>query len=561
MGFVSAWPEYEKFKIGDQWPAKTEKTKDLPRPVFNMIDFVINHKKTSVLNQNIKMQFSPEELPTEETQNDSSMLLAIEGSKKYSQVAEADWENIKQDELNEEAIDDAVTNGTCIWHYFWNDEKTGGIVTKYKGCLDGEIIDPINTVCGNPQCRDAQKQPWWIISSRELVSKVKEMAKNNKLQDWQIALITGDKDTKNEVYDAAQHEVTDEDMVTVYTMYYKEAGKIFYTKSTKTVMFMQPKPLGSEMNPNGFTLYPIEVMAWKKRKKSIYGVSEVEGLIPNQKAINFNIAMMLLSVQKTAWPKIIQKYNMIRQRLTDAPGEVITDYSQDGGDGIKYMQPPTFPAMGVNIVDKVTELTRSFNGVSEVATGEPFSSDLNASAIIALQNQAKVPIESIQKRFYRSQKNIGKIWEQFYKNYYDIDRSMVVKDDNGEDTTISFNGAQYKDIPFRLKVDVGPSSMYSESLSMATLDKMHDSGEIDTDMYIELAPQNVMPFKEKLKKMLDDKKQQEQTNLGTDVMSVLSQMTPEEREAILSNPQMQQEILNSLQAQPEPNSNQQQLSA
>ena len=37
MGFLKNWSEYERFKAGDQWPQPTEKTKNLPRPVFNVI--------------------------------------------------------------------------------------------------------------------------------------------------------------------------------------------------------------------------------------------------------------------------------------------------------------------------------------------------------------------------------------------------------------------------------------------------------------------------------------------------------------------------------------------
>jgi hypothetical protein len=101
MGFSHKWPEYERFKAGDQWPQATEKTKNLPRPVFNFIRFILNHKVSSVQNENIKMIFSPEEMPQDEQNIDQSLQLAQNGSDQFTKFSDAAWENIKQDELNE----------------------------------------------------------------------------------------------------------------------------------------------------------------------------------------------------------------------------------------------------------------------------------------------------------------------------------------------------------------------------------------------------------------------------------------------------------------------------
>ena len=72
-----------------------------------------------------------------------------------------------------------------------------------------------------------------------------------------------------------------------------------------------------------------------------------------------------------------------------------------------------------------------------------------------------------------------------------------------------FLGSQYADIPLALSVDVGAASEYSESLAQATLDKLFDGGHIPLSAYIELAPQNVMPFKEQLKRLLEEQQTQQ----------------------------------------------------
>ena len=86
---------------------------------------------------------------------------------------------------------------------------------------------------------------------------------------------------------------------------------------------------------------------------------------------------------------------------------------------------------------------------------------------------------------------------------------MVTTGEDGSQETRVFNGSRYAGLQFRQKVDVVVGSSYSESLAVATLDKLFDKGEITFEEYIELAPQPVVPFREQLKKMLRERVQKE----------------------------------------------------
>lgn len=548
MGFSSKWPEYERFKAGDQWPQATEKTKNLPRPTFNLIRFILNHKTSSVQNENIKMMFAPEEVPeqaegtqtTDGQQISSDLQLAQEGSDKFTKFSDSAWENIKQDELNEDFLEDAGTSGTGILHYFWDDSVTGGITLKYKGEMTGETLDSINVFFGNPQQRNVQKQPYIIITSRDMVENVRSEAKANNIPVEDRAMIQPDKNTTDEGYDSAQKELDDSQKVTVITKYWKEQGRIYFCKVSSSVV-IKPK------TDTGFELYPIVIMSWEKRKKSIFGVSEVEGLIPNQKAINFIIAMMLLSVQDNAWPKILAKQGALQQQITNTPGEVITDYTSPGtGKGIEYLQPGNISQFAPLVVDKIMDLTRTLTGASEVSTGDPFTKDLNAAAIIALQNAAKVPIDQIKKRFYRAMEDVGRVWEQFFKVKYNTLRNVTVKDQDGNEIPMQFNGSQYAEVPMRLKIDIGASSSYSESLMMSSLDKFLDKQYITFPDYLEFVPQNVVPFKDRLKKIIDERQQEQaliQQNQSPDINAIMSQLTPEEQAIMQQHPEILQQVM------------------
>ncbi len=504
MGFSNNWPMYEDFKMGKQWPSPTEKTAHMPRPVLNMISYIVNQRKANVLNSAIKMVFTPFQLPNDKQVEKK----AINGANDFTNLAAALWESVDQDELNDRLVEDAATNGTGFLHYFWDvDKKTQN---NEMGDVSGEVIDPINIFFSNPQTEDLEKQECIIISNRLPLEKVREMAIKNGISKTIADEIKSD--YPEITYDAEKTGEKGHEKVTVLTAYYKKEvekirekdgkkyaikeKKVFFVKSTENTLITKEIEMP-------LTIYPIAKFCWKRRKKSVFGAGEVEGIIPNQKAINFNIAMQLLAVQDLAWPKLLIKEGSINQKITNEPGEMIVDYSQTG-DGVKYMQTPNFSSLPLLLTDRLTEYTRMMTGVTEVATGDAFTSTMSAAAIIALQNQAKMPIQVITKNFYRTIEKVGRIWQQFFNYYYIGKRNIVINSKGYE-----IEASKYSDLDFKLKIDVGSSSSYSESLAMSTLEMLLDKGHIDVGTYIELIPNTVMPFKEELKSILESKQVKE----------------------------------------------------
>lgn len=534
MGFLDAWPEYERFKAGDQWPKATERTKNLPRPVFNVIKYIQNHKVSSVMNENVKMLFSPQEFVSSNDNpemEDQRIKQAEDAAEKFTRYSDTTWENIKQDELNEEALESASNIGTCIWHYYWDTSKTGGVTTPWTGDIAGEILDPLNVFFGNPQQRNVQKQPYIIISTREQLSSVKEEAKGNKVPAEKLLLINADKDTQVEGYDRAKVEVTGSEKVTVITKYWRESGKVFFLREASGVEIKEKTPLG-------FTLYPIVVMQWERRKKSIHGVGDTEGLIPNQKAINFLMAMQLLSVQLTGWPKMVYNPNFVDSKsINNDPAQAIPDQSPPGQRSIAYLTPGTISSHANGLVESFIDYTKQLSSAQDAATGDISKGNLNATAIMLLQKASGVPIESIKKRFYRAMEDVGRVWEQFWKVKYNTSRRVNMKDDDGQEYSEEFTGTNYADVNLNLKIDIGPASSYSEELMMASLDKLYDREAIDLEDYLEYAPKNVIPFKDRLLKKVREAKEQQA------VVEQLQQQMPQSDPAAAQQAQLEQQMV------------------
>jgi len=536
MGLLKQWAEYERMKAGDQWPKVTEKTKNLPRPVFNIIKQIINHKVASVMNENIKMVFS-----ANDAEEDSP---EFEGADKYTRYADTTWEKVKQDQLNEEALESGATTGPCIWHYYWDTSKQGGNQLKYIGEIAGEVIDPVNYFPGNPQETNVQKQPYNIITYRDLVDNVKDMAVNNGVTSEMVTWIKPDSETEDQAYDMAKKELVDDKKVTVIVKYRKDNKGFIWFKKVASGIVVAP-----DTNTR-MSRYPLVIMQWERRKRSVFGVSDVEGLIPNQKAINFLMAMQLLSVQLTGWPKLIIDPAMVQQKVTNTPGEVINvvgGSSGNIGNSIQYMNPGHVSNNASNLVSDFLSYTKEVAGANENALGEQNAGQLNATAIMLLQKASGVPLESIKRRFYQAMEDVGLVWSEFWKVNYNTERMVTMKDDDGEEYTDTFTGSDYANVDMALKIDIGPSSSYSESLMMTSLDKLFDGQHITLEDYLQFAPKNVIPFSDRLLKKLQERQQQ----MANDPRNAIAQLTPEEQQAFYNAPpEVQQRILSQLQPQP-----------
>ena len=524
-GLEEEWKQCEDFYEGNQWPKATPRTKAMPRPVINVCAMIADNKKAGILSGNLKMVFQPAEMFGEYFQK------AEQGADLFTRFADYVGKELKQTRLDDEAQSYATQLGSYIYHYYWDTTISGGMQTPYVGGMRAEMIHPKNCIVHNPMECDIQKQKYVIIASCEPLTSVRNLAKKNKIPTWD--LIGKDTDMDNS-------EDLEISMCTVLTKYYRENGKVVWVKATRNSLITNPtywepnagkvkfdendeeeiaEPDKASKNDDidGYfrkQLYPIVFRSHKKRKDCIYGIGEIIQSIPNNKSINFSLGMMLLSVQQTAWPKLIQKVGALaNQQITNEPGEIITDTTKGQNWGVRYLDTPGFNSQALLLTDKILDLTRTTTGSTEVVTGEVLGANMAASAIIALQNQAKKPIEMYQKALYSAYEDIGKIYEQFFKYYYNDGRMFSYNDEDNNQYVAQMYGSDYQNIDYSLEIEIGQAGTYSDSLAVSLLDNLRASQAIDDDDYIELYPDNIMTFKPKLKRIrqrkLDELQQQQ----------------------------------------------------
>ena len=345
--------------------------------------------------------------------------------------------------------------------------------------------------------------------------------RNLNLPAESINSIVADQDDSKQAIGVKSSQ--DNEECTLLTKYFRKNGQICFSKATKNTVLIEeayltpgvmekkkeiadgdeingpeePKP--KEPDKHVINLYPVVVLQWDMRKKSIFGIGEAQSLMPINKAYNFLKAMQLLSVQDNGWPKTVVRKGMVEGKITNTPGEIIVEKENSS---IRYLNPPQPTPAASNLADEIFQMSRIISGVTDVSTGEHVTSGISAAAIIALQNQAKTPVKEKKRRYKMAYTELARILLEFYKTYYSLERMIVLKDENGKEHVKRFTGTDYANIDFKVSIDVGEATEYADELAITTLDKLYDRDQITTEQYMELAPSAVVPFKGKLQQMM-----------------------------------------------------------
>lgn len=532
------------FFEGRQWPPATEITKTLPRPVVNLVKFISRNKRSLLCSVPVKLVYKSD----------------IDGAEteKFTKFADYILKEMKMAELDNKAINDGVIKGSYFYHYYWDAEEEA---------VRAEVIDARNIFFANPKETEEQKQKWIIISTREEVSSVREKA---------------DKDIDENLI-VADDEKTDDDLeqegselCTVLTRYFKQKGEVYCEKSIKGTVVnkafpiapdieLAKKKLGFDDAPNNnlpdnalksdtkakykAKLYPIVAGSYEEREKCIYGISEVSDIIPNQRSINFDLAMQLLANENLAWGKYLVSKDALRQQtITNEPGQVIIDYSA-AGNGIRKMEAHAISAAPLNTINTLADFTRVVTGSTEVMTGEALGANMSGAAIAQLQSQANRPIEEQRERFWKVKERQGKVLEQFFKLYYDNKRftyTKPIKDmETGEeqDQTIddTFNGAEFQDKEFSVIVEATSGTRSSAAGDVNFLDTLFAKGYIDVVSYVKAYPSDILTDKSKIQKIVEESQ-------GNQVMMLQEQLKKQQEQLVSASQLLEKQnaVINSV---------------
>lgn len=469
----------ENFFIGKQWEGV--EANGLPTPVFNFLKRVVLFTVASITSDNIKMQATPLKASGER-----------EKLNKISDVVNAEFDSLfernKIGSIIREYMRNAAVDGDgCTYTYWDADVETG---QEAKGAIVTEIVENNRVFFGNPNDRRVQKQPYIIISSREMVESVKKRAPKG-------VEIQPDTDERN-----VENAHRTDDKVTVLLKMWKndKTGTIWACECTKTAVIRESWNME-------LRLYPVTWTNWDYVQDNYHGMAMITGLIPNQIFINKLFAMSMISLMTTAYPKIVYDKTRV-PKWDNRVGAAIGVAGGDVNNVAKIIDPAQISPQIAQFIQLAIDYTQTFLGATSVALGDTRPD--NTSAIIALQRAAAVPNEITKQNLYQAIEDLGRIYIDFMAGYYGrrtVETEMPEGFSEvaqfagmamGQKIPMEFDFSELKGVSFSLKLDVGASSYWSEIASMQTLDNLLMQGKIELADYLERVPDGYISKKQEL---------------------------------------------------------------
>ena len=495
----------ENFYIGKQWEGV--QANGLPTPQFNVLKRVTGFVVANLVSDSIRISASPlAAYPNDETMIDPVRIV--------NEEFEALTERNSLPSMSKEFARDAAVRGDGCIYTWWDAEADAG--RSGKGVIRSEILENTRVFFGNPNDRRVQSQPWIMIEKREMVRKARKRAKENGSEDWEQ--ITPDEENE----DAIDQQKKTKDKVTCILLLWKdeEKGEVWGYEFCHAAVIKKPWNLNIK-------LYPIVWLNWDYVSDCYHGQAMLTGLIPNQIFINKAWAMSMLSLMRSAWPKIVYDKTKVSHWDNRVGGAIGVAGNVDGV--AKNLDPPQVSPQVFQFISAAVDQTQESLGATEAALGE--GKAYNTSAILSLQRASCTPQELTKQNLYKQIEDLARIWLEFMVNYYGertvdmaptaeirgmYEQLNALAAETGAAPTeipatvqVPFDFSSLADHPFSVKIDVGASSYYSEIASLKTLDNLLLNDRITTVQYLERIPDGNIAGRRKLIEELKQKEEAE----------------------------------------------------
>lgn len=486
------------FFSGKQWEGIQAGGEELP--FLNFIKPTIKHKVSTVSQNNMVAHYSDAE-GNEELASVYAML-----DQKFS----ACWEHANMDMILWSTIKDAAVTGDGLL-YFGTENMEDVQRLPNTSLLYGDESEP-----------DIQKQPYIIIHQRLLISTVRDMARANGLPDEEIEKITADQETENLVgnRDEVEEDTTaSNSKVTVLFYFTKVNGVVHIAKCTKAVVFEPIRPIGA-LNPDGspgkaLTMYPILKYSWEDFPNDARGVSEAEQLIPNQLEVNKTLARRSMIIKLTAYPRMAYVADSIANpeelERVGKPIAITTGGIQSINQMIQYLNPAQSNSDPKHYADDIMEYSQELSGSGETAMGNINPNRVAASAIIAIRDQAALPLNeqvAKMKTFVEQYARLGiELWMVYHPDGMDVLFTETDPESGEETHTVkTITKEDWDAMKPDIRIDTSQDSPWTKEAEQNLLDLLLEKQHITFEEYVELSTEHGIVPKNKLKKILEKRK-------------------------------------------------------
>ena len=512
---------------GRQWEGLKKPSSASEPIVLNIIKPIIKYK-VNVVNQNsYQLVFNPN---TYNTQEELQQLKDV--TKGLTQFVNRMWEKSQSGKIVRNIVKNACINSEGIIHFF-NEEEN----------IFSEEIDKNNIYYGNENESNIQKQPYILIAYRKTVEEVRELARKNKenglttASNEDIETIVSDMDYMEQP-GSEKRTVEVTPMCLVIRKYEKKKdGKIWVSESTRYCSIVDEQNTECE-------LYPFAHYVWEEERGYSRGISEVRGLLENQREINRTATRRAIAVKLGAYPKLVVDKDRVQNK--EALGQVGTTIelkemrADDVNKVISYLKPASMSSDAYNLQQDLIQGTRELAGAGDTATGQVDPTQASGKAILAVQQASQQPLtEQVENYKYFLEdclKVIFDIIKVYFINGLTLYKTEDVVDELGQtesiETPFKITQKELEALDVNMKIDITPQSPYDKYAQEMSLENLLIRNYITLEEYTEALPEDSSMPKPTLETIIRKRKEARQ------------QITAMQEQANALNSAIQQEIIN-----------------
>ena len=532
---------WEMFK-GNQY-VNSGAQDDLPKPIFNIIKRIITFFCASLTSSPVDIKFSnfADTGESEVNEEDVEMLNSA-----FNNFAE----RVKLQSLVRDAYKDGAITGDYAFHMYYDGDVNdfNGKYSDVKGSLALELVDGVNIGFGNPNSRDIDKQPYVLVTGRDMVENLQKEYDDANKEDSTIGDITSDNDTQYQAgYDSrieieADGESGKATYVYMYTIKENKQGKrtVHVTKSVKELDIFKDIDLG-------LTKIPVIMGNWERQKNNYHGLALCTAIIPNQIFINRMFAMVMKSLMNTAFPKAVYDADRVTNWTSRVGRAIGIKGRRNGerlGDIATYLDPGQMSSQITGVIDMAWEYTKETLGANDALLGNVNPEQASGAAISVTAKQSAIPLLNPKNNMYDAMERLGEIFIDCVTTYYGeravVKEEKLVDDMTGEETTersvSMYNFEKLKDTFLTVKVDVGASTYYDELAKIMTYERYLSEGWITFKETLEALPSDYFPNKDEIMNRIATEEQATQQGAGVPmeiVSQIIDQLPAETRQAAI----------------------------
>lgn len=469
-GYYDRLEECRYFYAGDQWrylPTDGERL-----PSYNVIDPIVKYKTATVAQNQLSIHYA-----FDVSREPALSLIARQSAELLNRNARILWEQNQMDQKCWEAVEDGCVTGAAYLYFYMQ-----------GGRLRSELLEGSNLIFGDEQEQELEDQPYILIVRRRPVEQIKAEARANGITEEEVERIQPDSELQR--FAGAENTLPEHRKCISILRFYKKDGNVCFTQSTRDCLYHPETVL------EGVRRYPIAAFLWSRRRGSCRGQGAVETLIPNQIAINKNLARMDIAIKRFAYPKLV--YNAPRiQNVEDiekiGASIAVDDPNVSIGELISYVQPAGINNLAYNFMHSMITTTRELCGAGDAVTGQIDPNQASGAAILALQEAAALNLNFAVAQFSRFVEDVALIWYELLRAYHPAGLTVEGQKIPGKLLTL---------LEPAVRVELSPSNPFSKLAQEQSLQALLAAGHITFAEYVEALEDDAGAPKEKLRQIV-----------------------------------------------------------